>query len=194
MPPAPASCLCLTSPSPRQAAHPSCCRDAAGSCPQPQTCPHRPLFADSGRSPQHKGGLWLATPHCLSSPGSTATRCGARGPPRAKDGAEAGVGACRQGSKGSHRNVMRGQRLSSPAGGKAPFASTPAHTGGRQPAASPWHSRAFSSSPQCVSPPHASTAGSTKPARHSEAISRHSPGTEPHEAAQGDPAMSTDSK
>lgn len=43
-------------------------------------------------------------------------------------------------------------------------------------------------------PLHASTVGSIKPAQRSEAISRHSTGTKPREAAQADPATSADSK
>lgn len=58
-----------------------------------------------------------------------------------------------------------------------------------------WQGKIFSFG-QWPGPPqlHTTTAGSIKPAQRSEAISRHSTGTEPRAAAQADTATSADSK
>lgn len=50
--------------------------------------------------------------------------------------------------------------------------------------------KGFSPSPS----PHATAAGSIKPAQNSRSISRHSTGTEPRQAVHADPATNTDSK
>lgn len=91
------------------------------------------------------------------------------------------------------------QQLLPLACGKAPFATAKAHTGGLQLTyLQPHHGKAgFSPSAHSMLVPiplNANTEDSIEPTQCSEAISWHSTGTEPYEAALSDPAMSTDSK